>query len=81
MGSSVIIFDNTYAFTGDYMIPDTPIILRFPGGSKTLYMQKTESFLLGLEDDLMIMPGHGEPCLRRDLVYQHGCFMRQENDW
>lgn len=76
MGSSVIIFDNTHAFTGDYMIPDTPIILRFPGGSKTLYKQKTESFLLGLEDDLMIMPGHGEPCLCRDLVYQHGCFIK-----
>ena len=76
MGSTVILFDNTHAFTGDYMIPDTPVILSFPRGFKDLYHAETLPVLLGLEGEVMIMPGHGEPCLRRDLLYQHGCFVR-----
>lgn len=76
MGSSVILFDDSNAFTGDYMIPDVPVILRFPGGSKELYRSKTLSFLLDLDDNLMIMPGHGEPCLRKGLAYNHGVFIK-----
>lgn len=73
-GSSVIRFDDTYAFTGDYMIPDIPVILRFPGGSKEAYKQRTLPYLLSLEGNTKIMPGHGTPCFFQDLRLENGAF-------
>lgn len=70
-GSVLINFDNAYIFTGDYMIPNAPVILRFAGGSKEAYKKKTLPLLLNLSTDIMIMPGHGEPCLRGDLTYEN----------
>ncbi|WP_074515502.1 MBL fold metallo-hydrolase [Selenomonas sp. WCT3] len=78
-GSTLINFDNIHVFTGDYVIPNTPVILRFPGGDKEIYRKKTLPVLLGMSDDLMMMPGHGEPCLRGSLTYECGCFMKYEN--
>ena len=73
-GSVVIGFDSTHVFTGDYMIPDTPVILRFPGGSKAAYRQKTLPYLLSLPGRVQIMPGHGSPCLCRELHLEGGVF-------
>lgn len=75
-GSSIILFDDTYVFTGDYMIPNVPVILRFAGGSKEAYRQDTLPFLLGLGGNMMVMPGHRVPCLYSELVYEHGIFMK-----
>lgn len=73
-GSAVVIVDNEYAFTGDYMIPDVPVILRFPGGSKELYNKRTLPYLLGLAENMLIMPGHGDPYLKINSKYQNGIF-------
>ncbi len=73
-GSSVVIIDDEYAFTGDYMIPNVPVILRFPGGSKTIYNEKTLPFLLGLKKNMVIMPGHGNSYLRKNCYYRDGVF-------
>ena len=73
-GSSVIRFDDTHVFTGDYMIPDTSVILRFPGGSKTAYRQETLPYLLSLDESIKIMPGHGIPCIFCDLRLENGVF-------
>lgn len=78
-GSALINFANIHVFTGDYMIPNTPVILRFPGGDKEKYEKKTLPVLLGMSDVLMVMPGHGEPCLRGSLTYEHGSFMKYDN--
>lgn len=73
-GSIVISFDDTHVFTGDYMIPDIPVILRFPGGSKEAYRQRTLPYLLSVEGSTKIMPGHGNPCLFQDLRLENGVF-------
>ena len=60
-GSAVVFFDGIYAFTGDYLIPDTPVILRFPGGSEDDYLKFTKLFLDKLPDGMKILPGHKAP--------------------
>lgn len=42
----LIIFDDKYVFTGDYMIPNTSAILRYPGGSEQDYMENTLPILI-----------------------------------
>lgn len=78
MGSALIYFDDTYVFSGDYMIPNTPVILRFPGGSKMLYRRNTLPYLMMLDADSLILPGHGEPYRRGDTEYveRNGIFVR-----
>lgn len=60
-GSMLVLFDDQYVCSGDYMIPDTEVILRYPGGSEKDYKEKTLPRLMALPDDVMILPGHGEP--------------------
>lgn len=60
-GSMVICFDQTYVFSGDYLIPDTDVILRYPGGSARDYTAITKPFLRALPRGVQILPGHKEP--------------------
>ena len=60
-GSMVICFDQTHVFSGDYLIPDTDVILRYPGGSARDYAAFTKPFLLTLPNGVQILPGHKEP--------------------
>jgi glyoxylase-like metal-dependent hydrolase (beta-lactamase superfamily II) len=73
-GSSVIIVDNRIAFTGDYMILGEKAILRYPGGSTEDYQNITLPFLLSLQSDLIICPGHGKSYKKADAVYENGIF-------
>ena len=73
-GSSIVIIYDEYAFTLEYMIADVPVILRFPGGSEALYKEKTLPFLLGLKNNMVIMPGHGNSYLRKNCYYRDGIF-------
>lgn len=59
-GSILIIVDNKYLFSGDYLIQNTPVILRYPGGSEDEYQNKTLPILRKLSKGLIVMPGHGE---------------------
>lgn len=74
-GSAIIEFDEYYIFTGDYMIPNVAVILRYPGGSHASYEQCTLPYLLAIEDDKIIMPGHGNSCYRKMMIYQKGIFI------
>ena len=77
-GSCVIQFDDDVFFTGDYMIPDTDVILRFPGGSKSDFESITLPFLLAISDDAQIMPGHGTPYKRSEFAHKsYGLFARK----
>ena len=60
-GSAGILWDETYFFFGDYLLPDRAVILRLPGGSEADYQAKTRPFLENLPSGLHICPGHGAP--------------------
>lgn len=68
-GSCCIIVDNKFAFMGDSLLKDLPVITRFPGGNKKTYINETLPFLeQKLEEDMIIMPGHGNPFLLNDIM-------------
>lgn len=53
-------------FTGDSLLQNDPVILRFPGGNKKDYEEITLPYLKKLEKDTIIMPGHGDPFVLKD---------------
>ena len=53
-------------FTGDTLLQDYPVILKFPGGNKEDYEKKALPFLRSLAKDNIIMPGHGDPFVVKD---------------
>lgn len=53
-------------FTGDTLLQNDPIILRFPGGNKDDYENISLSYLRSLPKDTIVMPGHGDPFILRD---------------
>lgn len=59
-GSCCISFDDGNMFTGDSLIMDSPVITRFPGGSKNDYERITQPYLNGIDGEVWIFPGHGE---------------------
>lgn len=58
-GSSCIILDKIYIFTGDSLVNGFETITRFPGGSKKEYEAITLPFLKHLPENAVIYPGHG----------------------
>lgn len=62
-GSWCIELDN-YIFTGDCLLKDNDIILRFPESNKDIYIRETLPYLKSLSSSSIILPGHGNPfCL------------------
>ena len=66
-GSCCIIWNEAAVFTGDSLLADRAVITRFPGGSTEQYNQRTKPYLDSLPDDLLILPGHGNYCVMREL--------------
>ncbi len=66
-GSCCIIWNDAAVFTGDSLLADRAVITRFPGGSTEQYNQRTKPYLDSLPDDLLILPGHGNYCVIREL--------------
>ena len=60
-GSLLFSFDDGMVFTGDYLIPRTAVILRYPGGSKEAYERVTLPKLKAISNGRLILPGHGTP--------------------
>ena len=77
-GSILLHVSPQLVFTGDYMIEGVPVILRYPGGSEEAYKEKTLPYLLRLEEETYIFPGHGEFHKRGDLVYRDKTFWKME---
>ena len=50
-------------FTGDSLVNGHDVITRFPSGSKKVFRETAEPYLMSLPDDLVIFPGHGDPAL------------------
>ncbi len=68
-GSSYIVLDNKYVFTGDSLIKDYPIIVSFPQGNKKIFQDVTIPLLESeLKSDMVILPGHGEPFILEEIM-------------
>lgn len=59
-GSICILLDETYAFTGDYLIEGKKVFTKLPGGSKKEYLKITKPYLDSIKDNYIICPGHKE---------------------
>ena len=47
--------------TGDSLVNGHDVITRFPSGSKKVFRETAEPYLRSLQDDTLILPGHGDP--------------------
>ena len=70
-GSSCILLDNRYCFTGDSLIYNRVAVTRLPGGNKEEYEKKAAMYLKSLDIDTYIFPGHGR-CFRMKDVNLDG---------
>ena len=65
-GSSCYQLFDKMVFTGDTLLKEYSVILKFPGGNKGDYESKALPFLQSLPKDCIIMPGHGDPFVLKD---------------
>ena len=68
-GSVCIIMDDKIAFTGDSFLRETPVITRFPGGSRKLFENISIPVLSRiLKPDMFVLPGHGGRFKVKDIM-------------
>lgn len=67
-GSCCLSFGDSVVFTGDSLLKDDPVITRFPGGSSKDYNARTIPYLNSLKNEVLIMPGHGDPFYKNEVV-------------
>lgn len=77
LGSCLIFIDDDMIFTGDSVVPDRPVILRYPNASRTTFLAVTLPKLLALPKTIRVFPGHGAPCRMADLQYRDEGFFRR----
>lgn len=77
-GSIGMLVDNKYFFSGDSLLPDREIELRFPGGSKKDWFEVSVKKLNALHDDIIVYPGHREKFLMKERR-NHGCISNKRN--
>ena len=65
-GSTCYTLLEKLVFTGDTLLQEYPVILKFPGGSKEDYERFARPYLQALDPDSIILPGHGEPFVLKD---------------
>lgn len=76
-GSSLIILNGKYAFTGDSLLKDLPIIIRFPGSNKEDYLNTSYPLLSRvLIPDMTILPGHGEPFALKEIMNNNQIYVQ-----
>lgn len=71
-GSACITVDDNMMFSGDSLLFDYDVILRFPGGSKKEYQQITLPFFNRLDRNIFVYPGHGRAFRLGDKMEQKG---------
>ena len=54
-------------FTGDSLVNGHDVITRFPSGSKKVFREITEPYLMKINDETTILPGHGDPASYGEL--------------
>ena len=78
LGSCCLEFDGKYVFTGDSLIPGDSVFTRFPGGSAEDYVRSALPYLLSLPQHSVILPGHGLPCLMKNVYGELQAYVRTE---
>ena len=68
-GSACYLLFGKMLFSGDTLLKDFSTITRFPGGNNEDYHKITLPYLRSLTKDTIIMPGHGNPFVLKDLKY------------
>ncbi len=59
-GSICVILNQQYLFSGDNLLKNRTLIAGFFGSNKNIYITKTLDFFKSLDDNLIVLPGHGE---------------------
>ena len=76
-GSSLVILNGRYAFTGDSLLKDLPIIVRFPKSNKEEYLNVTYPLLNRLlTPDMIIFPGHGKPFVLQEIMKKNQIYVQ-----
>ena len=65
-GSWCLVVDESFVITGDSLIQNTPVLERFKESSPADYRDITLPYLKGLNDNLIVLPGHGDPFVLKD---------------
>ncbi len=60
-GSWCLVVDESFVITGDSLIQNTPVLERFKESSPADYRNITLPYLKGLDENLLVLPGHGDP--------------------
>ena len=60
-GSACYIMNDKLLFSGDTLLQDDAVILRFPESDEYIYKEVTLPYLQSLDKKLIVMPGHGNP--------------------
>lgn len=69
-GSCIYVVDDAIVFSGDSMIDGRRIITAFKGGNAEEMQYRTLPKLMSLTDDLWVLPGHGEPFMKKDFKFE-----------
>ena len=65
-GSWCLVVDDSFVITGDSLIQNTPVLERFKESSPDDYRNITLPYLKGLDENLIVLPGHGAPFVLKD---------------
>lgn len=65
-GSWCLTVNDSLIITGDTLIKDTPVVLRFMESRKQDYMNISLPFLKSLDENLYVLPGHFDPFILKD---------------
>ena len=65
-GSSFYWIDDNLVFTGDTLLQDAPIILKFPESEDSIYRKRTLPYIKSLNPEITLIPGHGNPFKLKD---------------
>lgn len=65
-GSWCLVVDKSFVITGDTLIQDTPVLERFKESSPEDYRNITIPYLQELDENLYVLPGHGDPFILKD---------------
>lgn len=60
-GSACYVLSDEIIFTGDTLLQNDPVIIRFAESRKNIYEQIALPYLQSLKKTMIVLPGHGEP--------------------
>ena len=65
-GSWCLVVDDSFVITGDTLIKDTPVVIRFVESREQDYKTIALPYLKSLDPELMVLPGHFDPFVLKD---------------